>query len=248
MNSKTAIKPKMRDSRNREASFTLFEVIIAIAIMSTMLIELVAFEGNVINFSDYGMNATKATWLAKRVMSQVEYNWQTRPWSEMKVESNSDIPFEGFQDFSYKLTIKEWKLPLFDSLLDDKKESGGLDEAASTTGASADALADGVKQKLGDDLLKVAHVDVSWPEGAKRNSISLTLLLTNQKGLDDQLALLKNDYEELLKSERAPGGKPGDPAAGSGGAAGTQTGQGGGTPTQQTGGDLPPPNDVGDGG
>ena len=39
-----------------EASFTLFETIIAMMIMSTMIIELAGLQGNAVYFSSYGRN------------------------------------------------------------------------------------------------------------------------------------------------------------------------------------------------
>ena len=93
-----------------EASFSLIETVIALAIVSFLILEVAAVQGNSIVFADYGRNVTQAGWLAKRVMSQVEYYWRTKPFKDL--ETNVvDQKFEDFDEYSYSLEIKEWKFP-----------------------------------------------------------------------------------------------------------------------------------------
>ena len=44
---------------------------------------------------------------------------------------------------------------------------------------------------FGDHLLKTAHVEVFWGEGAVKESTSLTMLLTNQKKIDETVTTLQ---------------------------------------------------------
>jgi len=64
---------KTKNKRQREGSFTLIETVIALSLITALIIEVASVQGNSIVFSEYSRNVTKATWLARRVMSQVEY-------------------------------------------------------------------------------------------------------------------------------------------------------------------------------
>ncbi len=198
-----------------EASFTLFETVIALAIMGAMIVELMSVQGNTIYFNEYATNLNRGIWLANRVMNQVDYYWQSRPFRDLKFEGRDEIPFEDEKDFSYRLRIIDWQLPIVDLLTggagaSQEGESG--DGGEQTEGADA-GIGAMIKQQLGDELLKVAHVEVSWPEGAKRNSVTLTYLLTNQKAIDEKLVQFGDtanalDKAESGKSSPVPGGAP----------------------------------------
>jgi hypothetical protein len=191
----------------QEKSFTFFETIIALAIMGFMLVELIGVQGNTIVFNEYAVQSNRALWLGKRVLSQVEYYWRSRPFNELKFESRDAIPFEDQPDFSYKLQILDWKLPLVDFIAGGGAKDEDEEEGEGATNNSG--IADLIKQQIGDELLKVAHVEVFWSEGAKRDSITLTYLLTNQKALDEKLSLLKDASEALDRVEQGKQAPPG---------------------------------------
>ncbi len=188
-----------------EASFTLFETIIALMIMSTMIIELAGLQGNAIYFSEYGRNMNRAAWLAKRVMSQVEYHYRSGKYEQMELEAKAPIPFEDFKEYSYQLSIQPWKIPFVKMLMgasgsDEQEEDSEGKEKENDAGGLGqfEKLAD---QVLGKDPFKIAHVEVSWAEGAKRNSLTLTYLLTNLSKLTDSIGLLKTSYDEFVRKE-----------------------------------------------
>ena len=72
-----------------------------------------------------GRKLTQATWLAKSLMSQIEYKANFYPLSEMNLELKEqefkdDLcpkDSESGCDFKYNLTIKDWKLPLIDIIM-----------------------------------------------------------------------------------------------------------------------------------
>jgi hypothetical protein len=182
--------------RKLERSFTLFEVIIAILITTVMMVELVGLQGNVVYFHEYGDRLNKASYLAKRVMSQVEYHWQTKDFKELSRETDAEVPFRDEPDFRYKLRIIDWKLPLVEMLSgmdpsQSQEESGEEGTEGGAEGAGLGSMGSMLKQVIGDDLLKVAHVEVIWAEGASKNSAELTMLLTNQKKLDQLISQFK---------------------------------------------------------
>lgn len=191
-----------------EASFTIIETLAALAILLPVVIETVSTQGSIINNHTYMRRVTEATWLAKRLMSQVEYNYSVHPFKEMDIET-SDGKFDikdpsGDFDYTYKISIQEWKLPLFELLMQGgpKSSEDGDDQSDSSGDGGPFGGFPGVDQVIKsifeDHVLKIANVEVFWPEGAIKDSVSLTLLLTNQKSLDTFLLSKKKVMKELL--------------------------------------------------
>lgn len=209
----------VRHGRQREGSFTLIETVIALAIIAFLIVETATIQGNAIVFSEYGRNVTRATWLAKRVMSKVEYHWMT---SKTFKDMEANVPsknFEDFPDYSYTLETKEWKFPflqLLQGAMGGGSGSASDEEAASgSAGGMGDMLETVIKQIFGDEpIFMTAHVEVAWAEGAQQNSTGLTLLLTNQTKLDQAIVALKPAYDNLMKKTPAT-------PAGSGSASGS---------------------------
>jgi type II secretory pathway pseudopilin PulG len=210
--------------RDSQGSFTLVETVLALGLLSAVVLELGSLHGNAIYFNEFERNSTQAVWLAQRVMSQVEYFWRSRPFKEIETKVEN-VPFEGYDDFQYNLSISEWKLPIIDLMTGgggggDEEESG---DAEGAEGGGGDIIKEGINQILeGEPLLKIAFVEVSWAEGAKRNKVSLTYLLTNQNKFDEKIKILKPVYERLTK-KTAPSPSPSPGAGGAGGAGGGAT-------------------------
>lgn len=189
-----------------ERSFTLLETIIALAILTGTILQLVGSQGKIAYFNEYSRRLNEASWLAKRVMSQVEYNWTHYPFKELET-SQKDQKFEGLtdSDYTYTLEIAEWKFPLLDFITGggaEKNEDGEKVKQTSAEEAEGDMVRQMLDQVLGDEILKVAHVEVFWPEGAKRNSVTLTYLLTNQRKVDEELMKLEPVYMEVEKAQQ----------------------------------------------
>jgi hypothetical protein len=201
------VMPRNVHKSLREASFTLVETMIALGIMSTVILQISGVQSNAVFFGDFARKSNQAIWLAKRVLSQVEYYWSNREFSELKAEEDN-AKFEGLEEidelkeFNYRLTIAEWKLPLINLLT-----GGAGGEEGDSAGGGGDMIASAIKNVLGEELLKVAHVEVSWPEGSRRNSETLTLLLTNQRKLDTVIGEYKAEYDRL-KGGSAPTPNP----------------------------------------
>ncbi|MCX6105085.1 MAG: type II secretion system protein [Proteobacteria bacterium] len=194
--------------RHREGSFTLIETVIALAIIAFLIVEVAVVQGNAIIFSDYSRNIGQATYLARRVMSQVDYHWHTKPFKDLIVNQTAQ-KFEDFDEYNYSLEISEWKFP-FVKLLETaltgggkkKKEKDSYESRVSevdTSGMSG-MVEQVVKQIFADEpIFLIAKVEVSWPEGAQRNSTSMTYLLTNQLKLDEAIGSMKAVYDRLTK-------------------------------------------------
>ena len=206
-------KPSLR-------SFTLIETMVALGLLTVLILQVATVQGQALYFSDYGQNLTKGTWLARRMMAQVEYYWYNKELKELEGVSVKEKPFEDEPNFSYNLEIREWKLPLMNML-----GGGGENDQPDPT---TDMIKEQIKQIFGEHLLKIAHVEVFWGEGAVKESTSLALLLTNQKKIDTTVATL----EATQQAKKATKKKP--PRRGKGKSKGK--GKGKGTPPPQKGG------------
>ena len=189
-----------------EQSFTIFETLVALGILMAVVLEVVGTQGNITSFASYARQSTEAVWLAKRMMAQVEYQWHHRDLKELDMDQKEQ-PFklEGMSEdseFSYTMRIQEWKLPIFDLL-----SNGGLqgdegedqtDQASSPLGGGLAGAEQLINQLFDGHILKTAHIEVFWPEGARRNSVSLTLLLTNQRALDGYIVSKSKVFERML--------------------------------------------------
>ncbi|MGE0172167.1 MAG: hypothetical protein AB7T49_05255 [Oligoflexales bacterium] len=205
-----------------EQSFTLLETIIAIGILTTVILELVKSQGNIVYFANYTRRLNESIWLAKRIMAQVEYQWEKKEFKEMETDLK-DQSFEGEDrpdfEYTYNLSIQEWKFPIMDLLsgkvsANPEGEEGGEAPAENPMGGMIGEM---LEKVLGKDILKIAHVEVFWPEGAKRNSVTLTLLLTNQRKVDEELIKLAPQWDKFQKEVQKQGkdgrnkGTSGDP-------------------------------------
>jgi type II secretory pathway pseudopilin PulG len=197
--------------KDKEHSFTILEVMVAIGIMMSVVMEVVGAQGNVVAFSSYSRQVTQATWLAKQVMSQVEYHQQTHDFKELETSiKDQQFDIEGLNEdeseFTYTLEIEEWKLPIFELISNGglQKKKGDDDDDAEPGTLENQGLMSGfqgvVNQLFDGHIFKIATVEVFWPEGARRNSVSLTYLMSNQKALDQYISSKKEVFEKLSKS------------------------------------------------
>lgn len=185
-----------------ERSFTLVETVIALSLMAFLIVEMGGVQGNAIAFAEYGRRVSEASWLAKRIMSEVEYQSSFRPFKELET-SVKDQKFEDSPDYSYDLEISEWKLDIASVLSAALSSRKGADGEASSVAPLADAMKIAMEQAIGDEAFKMAHVTVYWPEGATRNSTSLGMILVNQEKMDTTLAGLKGAWDALQRQESA---------------------------------------------
>ena len=149
---------------------------------------------------------TEATWLAKRVMAQVEYNYDHYQFKDLEIDKEMQFKVDSSEtefDYTYKLRIFEWKLPLFDLLMEGGPKNPDEDDDGSSESAPGGlAGIPGIKQVIDSlfdgHIMKIANVEVFWPEGARRDSVTLTMLMTNQKALDAHIISKKEVMKKML--------------------------------------------------
>ncbi|MDE3269345.1 MAG: hypothetical protein OYH77_03565 [Pseudomonadota bacterium] len=171
------------NKKHHIASFTLIETMVALGLLATLILQVANVQGRAFYFSDYGQNLTQATWLAKRIMAQVEYYWYDKEFEDLDSVRIDAKPFEGQEEFSYNLKIDEWALPLANVL--------GANDPNAEPNPMIEIVKQQVDQIFGGHIMKLAHVEVFWSEGAVRESTALTLLLTNQRKIGEAIATLE---------------------------------------------------------
>ena len=177
-------------------SFTLIETMVALGLLTVLILQVATVQGQALYFSDYGQNLTKGMWLARRMMAQVEYYWYNKELKELEGVSVKEKPFEDEPQFSYNLEIREWKLPLMNML------GGGDSDQNAPPDPATEMIKEQVQNIFGEHLLKIAHVEVFWGEGAVKESTELTLLLTNQKKIDATVATMQAATAAQQKPQR----------------------------------------------
>ena len=189
-----------------EKSFSLFETIVALSLIVTVVLQMSSVQGNSISLSLYSRQMNKALWLAQSILAKLEYSSKFYPLKEMKLKIKEER-FSSFLcskdeqcPFKYNITTKKWDLPLIELILGGKSplSSGGEE---SQPDPMAEMIKSQVKQYFDGELLNVALVEVYWSEGARKNSIEMPYLLTNQLTLDNII-----ETQEL--SEKAIGKTP----------------------------------------
>lgn len=187
---------KKRRARPSERSFTLVETVVAVSLIAYLMLEVSGVHGNAINFADYGRKSMQAIFLAKRLMSQVEYQASQRtPLKELAI-NEKDRSFDDAPDFQYSMTVE----PLPNSLeLMLKVVSGGLigevgkgEESGekNDVGAMLEQVKTMIEAAVGEEPIWLANVSVSWAEGARRPSVDLAMVITDIKKLESTLTPL----------------------------------------------------------
>ena len=191
-------------------SFSLFETMIAIGMLAVVMLQVTSIQGQVVYSLEYGQNLSRGVWLAKGIMAKLEYEWATRSFSELELNLVDQLINDSlwgeeaakiYRDFSYNITSQEWKLPILSFLTGDNSAALSADDGSSSL------IAEQLKAIFGDHVMKIATVEVFWPEGARRASTTLSMLLVNQQALDGQILTMKSPGAEPtteLKDQFAP--------------------------------------------
>ena len=189
-------RPPRKGPNPAEASFTLFETVLALGILVVMVMQFMSVQGGAVKLSEFDRMATRATWLARAQIAQIEYHWKFRELTDLKLtatetekEFSSDLcpkDVPGGCPFRYKMSIEEWKLPLLELLTGGAVSADASEEENPMSGL----IREKIKENIGDEMLRIAHVEVSWPDGSKRDSVELAYLLTAQQKLDQSIEAL----------------------------------------------------------
>ncbi len=208
-----------------EKSFTLIETVMALGLVVAIVLEVASVQGNAIHFTLWSRKATQASWLAQGIMAEIEYKSKFYPIKELRTEATmKDRNFSESlcpkgqapecADMTYTVTIDEFKLPILDLMLGQKGDDSASDKKSEegpggAMGGMGSLIKDQVKNILGDEIMKIARVEVFWPEGATRDSVALSYLILNQQSLDNYIETM-----EPIKNTGSNGVDPAPPQPG----------------------------------
>ena len=220
---------------DRQLSFTLFETIVAVGLLATVIVNVSMVQGNSLVFSEYTRNLTHAIWLSKRIMSQVEYHKTINDFksleTEIEDETFQDVRDEDSENFLYDLAIVPFDFPITKLVTKhfSGELSGGEDAPASPLAQIAPLVEQQMEQYLGKDFFKLVKLNVKWSDGAREDSLVTQMLIADIKKLDEVFAQLSALSGAGGQSPAGipglPGGAglpqiPGVPGGASGGAGG----------------------------
>lgn len=202
--------------RRGERSFSLLETIVAVSLVAILMVEVSGVHGNSIAFNEYGRKVLQASYLAKRLMSQIEYQASFRsPLKDMKV-NEKEKPFEDAPEFSYTIEIEplphamDLMFKIFSGGMiggDKDNEKDDDKDGKDGMGAMLEQIKGMITQSVGEDPIYVAKVEVSWPEGARKASTSLAMIIADTKKLEDSVGKIL----DAAPMPQQPSG-PGNPA------------------------------------
>jgi type II secretory pathway pseudopilin PulG len=180
--------------RKHERSFSLLETMVAVSLVAMLMVEVSGVHGNAIGFNQYSRKILQASYLAKRLMAQVEYNASIRtPIKDFAGVKEKDKPFEDDPEFTYSISIEP--IPRALDLM-FKIISGGLvgegdkQESDNTAGAILEQAKGLITQSVGEEPLWVAKVEVNWPEGVRQGSMKLAMIVADIKKIEDSVGAL----------------------------------------------------------
>ena len=190
-------------TRRGERSFSLLETIIAVSLVAVLMVEVSGVHGNAISFNQYGRKVLQGTYLAKRIMAQVEYNASIRTPIKDMAAKEKDKPFEDAPEFSYSLSIEPLPhaLDLMFKVIAGSAmgEGDSKKDDSSGPGAMLEQIKGLIEQSVGDEPIWIAKVEVNWPEGARRGSTQLAMIVTDTKKIEESVG-------KLLDAAPAPAG------------------------------------------
>ena len=171
---------------NNIRGFTLLEVLIALAILVLVLGSILTVQSSSIRAATNAKEMNTVTLLARNLMTETETKLEGRGFTEVAkmTEGQFDNPY---QDYKWKVEIKEIKFPNISFTPQSAGDSGG------TSGGGGD----GSQSYLIDRIVKIittylskaireVQITVSWQRGDNQLSYSVSTFWVN---LNEELSL-----------------------------------------------------------
>jgi general secretion pathway protein I len=107
-----AVRPPLQPPAARHAGFTLLEVMVALAIVAFAVVGLLGLHGRNIQIIARDQNLTRATLLARELISQIQFQVMTKGLQDL---GDSQGTFEGYPGY-------RWERRLMPTGLDEMRE------------------------------------------------------------------------------------------------------------------------------
>ena len=179
--------------RSSSAGFTLLEIMVAVAILSSTLVVLLQIVTNNVRATAHARQTTAATFLARTKMSDLEDQILYEGFTSENETAKGTFKEEGFPQFSWDTNIERIELPTDlaqktqDTANDKSKEA--KDPMAMMTGflgGMMSSFIEPIKNGLQESVRKVT-VRVTWDElGRPDQSIEVVQYLTDPAQIEKQ--------------------------------------------------------------
>jgi len=185
-----------RARRRSAAGFTLLEIMVAVAILSSTLVVLLQIVTNNIRATNHAKLTTAATFLARTKMSDLEDYILYEGFIDQNESKKGTFKEDGYPQFSWDTLIERIELPTDltqktqDAANDKTKDS--KDPMAMMTGFLGGIMSsfiEPIKNGLQESVRKVT-VRVTWDENGRPNqSIEVVQYLTDPSQIEKKMLL-----------------------------------------------------------
>jgi prepilin-type N-terminal cleavage/methylation domain-containing protein len=196
----------VRAGHRRRSGFTLLEIMVALAILSSTLVVLIQVITNNVRATNHAKMTTAATFLARGKMVDIEDLIYENGFTDDNETENGNFKDQGFPNFRWEAMIERVELPTdmtqkAQDAATDKSQSSKDPMSALTgmVGGLMSSFLDPIRIGLQESVRRVT-VRVFWDETGRPNqTLEVVTFLTDPAKLDQNLM--------------APGGVPGAPGA-----------------------------------
>jgi prepilin-type N-terminal cleavage/methylation domain-containing protein len=194
--------------------FTLLEIMVALAILSTTLVVLLRIVTNNVRATNHAKMTTAATFLARTKMVEVEDSILYDGFIETNELKNGTFKADGYPQFRWNTSIERIELPtnLAQQTQDearsatDKAKGDPMAMMSGFLGGMMSTFIEPIRIGLQESVRKVT-VRVSWDEiGRRDQSFEVVQYLTDPAKLD--LALTGGGMGAGAPGQTPPGGAP----------------------------------------
>lgn len=155
-----------------QSGFTLLEVMIAFALLTTILFIAIVSQTASLASSVRSKNILLATNLARNFINQQEVKYDGVPFDKLEPKSTGKFP-EPYEQFEWELSFEEVDFSVLSEILAKKAEAEKTEKDGNTD----------TVMKLFEDYLKKSvrrmTVVVKYPDSGSTSSLSFTQLLVN---------------------------------------------------------------------
>lgn len=170
-------------SAKTKAGFTLLEVLIALSIMVLILASILSVQSSSLSASTRARELNTVALLARNLMIETEAKIEGRAFTEVAEETDGVFP-EPYQDFRWKVAIKEVEFPQLD--LSGASAAGGASGAAGAADQGYQGPADPGANQSAEMIVKLitnflskaireVQVTIYWKRGNNDVDYSVSL-------------------------------------------------------------------------
>jgi prepilin-type N-terminal cleavage/methylation domain-containing protein len=151
------------------SGFTLLETMVALAIMVVAFASILMVESASLNTSMKARQLNVVSMLAKNILVETEYKFEGKTFEEFKKEDAGRFN-PPFEDYSWKVAVKDLKFPSFSPGGEKSGEQGETDIVATMSKLVTNFLSKAIRE---------VTVTISWKKGSGEQTFSTSTYWVN---------------------------------------------------------------------